>query len=101
MKEQLKEQQQQPSAQPDKSAKLQRIPYKKMVTFALLLTIPAVMTGCNNYDDEDDDDYSSGGYYGGYYGGSSSKKSSSSGYADSKGSSYKGFGSSGSISSGG
>ncbi|MFM9278254.1 hypothetical protein [Paenibacillus jiagnxiensis] len=76
----------------------------KMAAFALMLVVPAALTGCGTNDDCDDPDYynpnacdynsSGGSYYGGsYYGGS--KKSGSS-YKS--GSSHSGFGSGGSSS---
>ncbi|MFB5676535.1 hypothetical protein ACE3NQ_15750 [Paenibacillus terreus] len=76
----------------------------KMAAFALMLAVPATLTGCGNNDDCDDPDYynpnacdydsNGGSYYGGsYYGGS--KKSGSS-YKS--GSSHSGFGSGGSSS---
>lgn len=76
----------------------------KMAAFALMLVVPAALTGCGNNDDCDDPDYynpnacdynsNGGSYYGGsYYGGS--KKSGSS-YKS--GSSHSGFGSGGSAS---
>ncbi|RIE00274.1 hypothetical protein D3H35_29650 [Cohnella faecalis] len=78
-----------------------------MVAFALLLTVPAVMTGCStatsrsncnpNYENCDDNGYSGGGGGYVYSGGSASKKNSSS----SDSGIYKGFGSGGKSSVGG
>lgn len=81
----------------------------KLLTFALLLAVPAVMTGCNstsncNPEYENCNTGSGGGHYGGgYYGGGSSKSSGSydSGSSSSSSGIYKGLGSSGSKSSGG
>ncbi|WP_240633064.1 hypothetical protein [Paenibacillus montanisoli] len=77
----------------------------KLLKFALLLAVPVALSGCNTtnygcdpyYEDCDDDGGSSGVYYSGS--GSSKKTYSSSGSSSSG--SYKGFGSSGSHSSGG
>lgn len=82
----------------------------KFLTFALLLAVPAVMTGCNsssncNPEYENCNTGSGGGHYGGgYYGGGSSKSSSGSydsGSSSSSSGIYKGLGSGGSKSSGG
>lgn len=80
----------------------------KLLTFALLLAVPAVMTGCNTssncnpeYENCSTGSGSGGGGY--YYGGSSGSKSSGSYSTESSSSSgaYKGLGSSGISSSGG
>ena|GEM_PF-2311538 len=80
----------------------------KLLTFALLLAVPAVMTGCNtssncNPEYENCSTGSGGGAGGYYYGGSGGSKSSGSYSTDSSSSSgvYKGLGSSGISSSGG
>ncbi|MFB5268803.1 hypothetical protein ACE41H_18730 [Paenibacillus enshidis] len=76
----------------------------KMAAFALMLVVPAALTGCGNDDDcNDPDHYNSnacnsnsngGSYYGGSYYGGSQKSGSS--YKS--GSSHSGFGSGGSAS---
>ncbi|WP_219837365.1 hypothetical protein [Paenibacillus sp. R14(2021)] len=78
---------------------------RKMLTFALLLSVPVALSGCSTYDDGCDPDYencsSSGGSSGSFHGtrsGSSTQgdvHSSTSG-----GSSFFGFGSSGHSSGG-
>lgn len=76
----------------------------KLLAFAFLLTVPAVLSGCGQQDECDPDydagceyDSGSGHYYyggGGYYGGSSRSSSNTS-----DGSSHSGFGSGSSHSS--
>jgi hypothetical protein len=81
----------------------------KMAAFALMLVVPAALTGCGNNDNCDDPDYynsnacdynsNGGSYYGGsYYGGSSYSSSQKSGSSYKSGSSHSGFGSGGSAS---
>ncbi|MNI57672.1 hypothetical protein D3C76_53780 [compost metagenome] len=92
------------------SSTAKRVSGSKMLTFALLLTVPAVMTGCTtvtsrsdcdpNYENcEEDGGYRSGGGY--YRSGGSSSKSGSDHSSISDSSSYKGFGSGGKSSVGG
>lgn len=80
----------------------------KLLTFALLLAVPAVMTGCNstsncNPEYENCSTGSGGSTGGAYYGGGSAKSPGSSDSSSSSSSSgvYKGLGSGGTKSSGG
>lgn len=91
--------------QPESKKNDRLVSKTKLVAFALLLTVPAALSGCGQQDECDPDydtgceyDSSSGHYYyggGGYYGGSSRSSSSSSDGSHSgfgSGSSHSSFG---------